>query len=133
MIGLLSASALLLAGLQAGIDRPRNAFNSCLTQTATKAAAEKVAGDAYQAYLESACSAQIGAFKTATINFDVKNGVGRKTATTDADAMIGDWVQSNINSYKAKAARQAAESGGRAQSTPPAAQAGDRAQAAPEG
>ena len=133
MIGLLSASALLLAGLQAGIDRPRNAFNSCLSQTATKAAAEKLAGDAYQAYLEAACGAQIGAFKTATINFDVKNGVGRKTATTDADAMIGDWVQSNIESYKAKAARRAAEEGGRAQSTPPAGPKGGPGQAAPGG
>ena len=130
MIGLLSASALLLVGLQAGIDRPRNAFNSCLSQTATKAAAEKVAGDAYQAYLETACSAQIGAFKTATINFDVKNGVGRKQATSDAEAMIGDWMQSNVNSYKAKRARENTE---RAQSTPPAARASDRGQAAPAG
>lgn len=133
MIGLLSTSALLLAGLQAGIDRPRNAFNSCLSETATKAAAEKVPGDAYQAYLETACNAQIGAFKTATINFDVKNGVGRKTATADADSMIADWVLSNIDSYKAKAAREQGRDGGRAQSTPPAAPAGDRGQAAPGG
>ena len=75
MIGLFAVSAVLLAGLQAGIDRPRNAFNSCLTATSAKAMTEKVAGDAYQAYLESACSAQISAFKTATINFDVKNRI----------------------------------------------------------
>lgn len=103
MIAFVGASAILLAGLQAGINAPRDAFNDCLTQAATKAAAEKIGGDAYEAYLQNSCGPQIEAFRKASIAFDVKNGIGRKAATEDADLMVGDWVKSSVESYKFKA------------------------------
>ena len=103
MIALVGASALLLALLQAGVTAPRNAFNDCLTQTAAKATSEKVAADAYEAYLQSACAAQIGAFKSASIAFDVKNKIGRKQAAEDADAVVADFVDGAVRNYKRRA------------------------------
>lgn len=107
MITLVGATALLLAGLQAGINAPRNAFNDCLTQASTKAAAEKVPAEAYDAYLQNACGGQIEAFKKASIAFDVKNGIGRKQSAADAELMISDWVKSSVESYKTKASAKA--------------------------
>ena len=100
MIVLLSASAIFLTGLQAGINAPRSAFTTCLKATTAKAKTEKVGADAYEGYLRSACGSQIDAFKAASIAFDVKNGISRKNATATADEMIGDWVGESIESYR---------------------------------
>jgi len=107
MIALVSVTAMLLGGGQAGINGPRNAFNDCLTQTATRAISEKVAGDAYEAYLQAACGGKIAAFKNASIAFDVHNRIARKQATEDADAMIADMLQSAIGNYKRRVASPA--------------------------
>lgn len=100
MIILLSASAIVLAGLQAGINAPRSAFTTCLKSASTKASTEKVPADAYEAYLRSNCGSQIDAFKAASVKFDVKNGISRKDAAATADEMIGDWVGDSVESYR---------------------------------
>ena len=107
MIALLSASAIFLAGLQAGINVPRNAFRECLKATAAKAASEKIGADAYQAYLESACEAQSAEFRSASIRFDMKNGMSRKDANATADELIKDWLDSSIETYAYRAERSA--------------------------
>ena len=100
MIIMLSASAIVLAGLQAGINAPRSAFTTCLKATSAKASTEKVPAEGYEAYLRTACGSQIDAFKDASVKFDVKNGVSRKDATATADEMIGEWVGDSVESYR---------------------------------
>ncbi|HET9811953.1 MAG TPA: hypothetical protein VFP53_09725 [Sphingomicrobium sp.] len=107
MIVLLSASAIYLAGLQAGINAPRTAFTQCLKSATSKAESSKVGGDAIEAYIRTNCSAEIDAFKSASVSFDVKNGVSKKEATAGADDMISGWLESSIDNYKFRAAEEA--------------------------
>lgn len=108
MIALLSASAVLVAVLQAGINAPRDAFGDCLKASAAKAATEKVEGDAFEAYLQNACAAQITAYRDASIRFDMKNGVSRKEAASATDDMVNGWLESSIENYKHRAGARAA-------------------------
>lgn len=99
MIIMLAASAITLTALQASINAPREAFRSCLKDASSKAANEKVAGDAYEAYVRNACSGELGSFQSATVKFDVGNKMSKKDASADADAMISDFVASARDHY----------------------------------
>jgi hypothetical protein len=100
MIGLLIASAINLAGLQATIAAPTTAFRSCLRDAATKAKTEKVSGDGIEAYLRNACSGQMGTLKEALIAFRMKNGMSRKDAASDASMTVDDYVSTPADNYK---------------------------------
>ena len=100
MIILLAASSITLTALQASINAPRDAFQSCLKQATGKASNDKVAADGYEAYVRSACTAELGSFKSATVSFDMKNKMSKKDAGEDADAMISDFVSSALDHYK---------------------------------
>ena len=100
MIVLLTASAITLTALQASINAPREAFRVCLKEANTKAVSEKVAPDAFDAYVRSACSGQLSSFKTAAMNFDMKNKMSKKAAGDDADAMVGDFLSSALERYE---------------------------------
>ena len=99
MIILLAASTITLTALQASINAPREAFRTCLKEASNKAATEKVSSDAFEAYVRNACSGPMGSFKTATINFDMKNNVSRKSASANAEAMIADFLSSGLERY----------------------------------
>lgn len=105
MISMAIATAVYLAAMQASIDGPRAAFSACLKQADQKALAEKVAADAYAAYVKAACTAQSEAFKKALVSFDVKNGIGRKQAATDADLQIEDYVVTSGERYRLMTAK----------------------------
>ena len=100
MIALLGASALALAALQASIAAPTDAFRGCLREAATKAKSEKVSGDAIEAYLRNACTAQMGTLKDALVAFRMKNGMTRKAAASDADMTVDDYVATPADNYK---------------------------------
>ena len=100
MITLLMASAVYLSGLQASISVPTDAFRGCLREAAAKAKGEKVGGDAIEAYLRSACTAQMGSLKEALIAFRLKNGMTRKAAASDADMTVDDYVSTPADNYK---------------------------------
>ncbi len=100
MIILLAASALSLTALQATINAPREAFRTCLKQASTKASGEKVTAEAYEAYVKSACSGELGSFRAAVVKFDMGNKMSRKASDDDADSMIGDFVSSALDNYK---------------------------------
>ena len=100
MIVLLAASAISLAAAQASITAPTNAFRSCLREAATKAKSEKVAGDAIEAYLKTACTGQMVSLKDALISFRMKNGMSRKAAASDADMTVDDYVATPADNYK---------------------------------
>jgi hypothetical protein len=106
MIVLLSSTAILLAGLQAGINAPRAAFTDCLKEASKKATAEKVPVDGFGAYLKTNCSSQSDAFKAASVKFDVKNGISRKEAASAADDMIGGWLESSVENYSFRMAEE---------------------------
>jgi len=121
MIALLSASAIILAGLQASINAPTDAFRSCLREAATKANTEKVAGDAYEAYARNACSAQMSSLKTAVVAFRMKNGMARKAAGDDAEMTVDDYVATSVDKYQFMASMNTPKSA--AIPPPPATQA----------
>jgi hypothetical protein len=100
MIVLLAASSITLTALQASINAPREAFKTCLKEATSKASGEKVTGDAYEAYVRSACSSQLGSFKGAVVKFDMGNKMSKKASDEDADAMIGDFLSSAVDRYK---------------------------------
>jgi hypothetical protein len=100
MIGLLGASAITLAALQAAINAPTHEFRDCLREAAAKATGEKVAADAIEDYLRNACTVQMGALKSAVIAFRVKNGMARKAAAADADMTVEDYVATPADNYK---------------------------------
>src|SRR5438270_5683779 len=100
MIALLGASAIYLTGLQAVINAPTAAFKECLKTASTKASTEKVGSDGFDAYARNACSAQLGALKSALIGFDVKNGMSHKAASDDAESTVSDYLGSSADHYK---------------------------------
>jgi hypothetical protein len=123
MIVLLAASAISLGAAQASITAPTNAFRSCLREAATKAKSEKVAGDAIEAYLKTACTGQMGSLKDALVSFRMKNGMSRKAAASDADMTVDDYVATPADNYKFLAnmdAPKAAPAPAPAQSATPA-------------
>jgi len=107
MILLVAASAISLVASQATIAAPTTAFRTCLREAAIKAKAEKVAGDAIETYLKTACTAQMDTLKTAVIGFRMKNGMSRKAAASDADMTVDDYVASPADNYKFMAQQDA--------------------------
>lgn len=100
MIALLGATAITLTALQATINAPTEAFRGCLREAASKATSEKVAGDAIEAYLRNACTAQMSTLKSALIAFRVKNGMAKKTAASDAEMTVDDYVATPVEKYQ---------------------------------
>jgi hypothetical protein len=99
MIALLAAAAINLAGLQASISAPTDAFRSCLREAASKAKADKVTADGIEAYLRNACTAQMGSLREALIAFRMKNGMSRKDAASDASMTVNDYVSTPADNY----------------------------------
>lgn len=111
MIALLAASAIYMSATQAAIAAPTDAFRGCLREAATKAKSEKVSGDAIEAYLKNACTAQMGTLTEALIGFRMKNGMTRKAAASDAAMTVDDYISTPADNYKFMAnmdAKQAA-------------------------
>ena len=100
MIVLVGATVMYLTALQASISAPTDAFRACLKEASTKATNEKVAGNAYEAYVRNACSVQMGSLKNAVIAFRMKNGMGKKAAADDADMTVDDYVATSVDKYQ---------------------------------
>src|SRR5256885_15636233 len=100
MIVLLAASSIVLTALQASINAPTDAFRGCLRQAVAKATAEKVGGDAIEAYLRNACGAEMQTLKNAGVAFRGKNGMAKKAALSDADMTVDDYVGTPVDNYK---------------------------------
>lgn len=99
MIGVMIGSAVYLVAMQAAVNVPRAAFSACLKEATAKATSAKVAPDAFPDYLKVQCTAQSAAFKNALVSFDVKNGVKRGQASSDADLQIDDYIAGSSDNY----------------------------------
>src|SRR3954468_24715469 len=89
-----------LTALQSSINAPTTAFRGCLKEAATKANSDKVAADAIEEYLRTACSGQMQSLKSAVVAFRMKNGMSRKAAADDADMTTDDYVSAPADNYK---------------------------------
>jgi hypothetical protein len=100
MIFLVGASAIYLTALQASINAPRSAFQTCLKNAVDKAQSQKVAGDGYEAFVRTECGGQMNSFRAAVTAFDIKNKMTHKDASSDADSMIADFVTGSADHYR---------------------------------
>jgi len=100
MIFVIGATAVSLAALQATINVPRDAFRACMREASTSAKSENVSGDNFEAYMRDKCSVQLGSLKSAITAFNVKNGMAKKAAASDADLTIEDYVASPVEHYR---------------------------------
>lgn len=100
MIGLIMGSAVYLATMQAAVNVPRAAFTECLKKADEQAKASKIGADAYVEFVKGQCANESTKFRDALVRFDVKNGVKRATAASDADLQIDDYLQGSIDRYK---------------------------------
>ena len=100
MITLIAASAVYMVAAQAAMAAPTNAYKDCLKQASSEAKKSKVPGDSYEAFARNACAVQITALRDALIGFEVKNGIKRKEAASDADMTVDDYLASSVDNYK---------------------------------
>lgn len=92
-----------LAFLQASIAAPRQDFTDCLKKASLQASAQQVSPDQYSAFASQQCAAAGASFKGALVAFDVKNGVKRAQAASDAQLQLDDYVAMSTEKYEAKA------------------------------
>ncbi len=88
--------------MQGAINAPRAAFGDCLKRAGLAAAAQKIPADQYSTFASQQCSAQANSFKQALIAFDVKNGVKRALAQSDAQLQVDDYVAMSAEKYQEK-------------------------------
>jgi hypothetical protein len=119
MIALLAVPAIYLTALQGIINGPRDAFRNCLREASAKATTEKVAGGAFEAWVRTACAGQLSTLRTTVIGFNMKNGMARKDAASDADLTVDDYVASSVDHYKFMAEVNTPEPAKQAAAPPP--------------
>jgi hypothetical protein len=89
--------------LQASIAGPRQDYTDCLKRAGLQAAAQQVAPDQYSAFATQQCSTQAANLKAALVAFDVKNGVKRAQAASDAQLQLDDYLAMSTEKYEARA------------------------------
>lgn len=119
MLLLVVATSASLTLLQATINVPRDAFRDCMREATSSARTENVAADNFEAYARGKCSVQMGSLRSALIAFNVKNGMAKKAAASDADLTIDDYVASPVDKYKFMSGLNAKPAAAAAAATPP--------------
>ena len=96
-----------LTFLQASIAAPRQGFTECLKRASLQAAAQQVAANQYSAFAAQQCATEGASFKSALVAFDVKNGVKRSQASSDAQLQLDDYIAMSAEKYESKAPKAA--------------------------
>src|SRR5688500_12913328 len=97
MIASLLAAAAIFAGASG---EPRQAYAACLKDAVANAKIAKVAPDGFKAYAQQSCASAEESFKASLAAFNVKNGMGRKSAMEDAQVQIDDYVFTAEDRYR---------------------------------
>ena len=92
MIAIAAAMVFAATSMQAAAASSRPEFVACLKQAVEKAKGDKLKPEAFGAFARQNCATQIGSFKQGLVSFDVKNGVARKRAESDAELQIEDYL-----------------------------------------
>lgn len=101
------ASAIVLAMLQnAAANGARSSLVDCLRTAMADAKKNNVAADAVTAHMKQACGAHEAKLKAALIAIDVKNGVGRKQASADAELQADDYYATQEEKYRYELEKQ---------------------------
>lgn len=79
---------------------PRKAYSACLSQAVASAKTAKVPAAGFKAYAIQTCAAVEDSFRKALAAFNIKNGMGRKNATEDAQVQIDDYVYTADERYR---------------------------------
>lgn len=96
IIPILAATA-LLAGVAGD---PRPAYSACLKDAVANARIAKIPADGFKAYAHQTCAAAEDSFKKSLAAFNMKNGMGKKSATDDAQVQIDDYVFAAEDKYR---------------------------------
>ena len=96
-----------LTFLQASITAPRQGFTECLKRASLQAAAQQVAPGQYSTFAAQQCATEGASFKSALVAFDVKNGVKRSQASSDAQLQLDDYIAMSAEKYESKAPKAA--------------------------
>lgn len=100
MFELAIASAIYAAAFQsAAANDARAQLRTCIKQASVEAKGQKVANDAFAAFVRQKCADQEATFKSAVWAFDSKNKVPKKQSESDAEYQIEDFVMSAADRY----------------------------------
>ena len=94
------ASALYEAAFQSAAPTLRARPYGLPPRSRGKGKTEKVAADAFDAYVRTHCTTKSASFRDAMVSFDVKNKVPRRQATNDAESQISDYYAETGERYK---------------------------------
>lgn len=85
--------------MQASAD-VRSAYVSCLKDAVTSAKGANVGVDGFKDYAHKTCSTVADDLKTKLVSFNVKNGMSKKAASSDADLQLDDYVYTAEERYR---------------------------------
>ncbi len=92
--------ALLAAPSPAALNQARQTYSGCLSTLLKTNLKERVAPDAFETSLATACKGEETAFRTASVSLDVANGTSRTSAEQSANFDITDIVENTKQRYK---------------------------------
>lgn len=95
------SAVMLLALYQPGINEPRKALVECLRQASAKASGASVPSADYAKFAATECAAKADALRAGLVSFDVKNGIKRAQAASDAQMQIDDYLSMSAEKYQA--------------------------------
>lgn len=91
---------LLAAPSPANLNQARQSFSGCLSSLLKTNLKERVAPDAFETTLSTACKAEEATFRTTSIGVDVALGIKRSDAEQNATLEITDIVDNTKARYK---------------------------------
>lgn len=91
---------LLAAPPVANLNQARQTYSGCLSTLLKSNLKERVAPDAFETTLSSACKAEEATFRSASISTDVAIGIKRADAEQNATLEITDIVDNTKQRYK---------------------------------